>query len=56
MIPNSDLSMEDYHEYADVTMERLLDSLEELLDDIGDPEYEVDYSVSDMMILHCSDS
>lgn len=46
----SDLSNDDYHAYADDTMERLLDSLEHLLDDLGNAEYEVEYSVSTILI------
>jgi len=42
-VKHSDLSNEDYHSYADATMERLLDSLEGLLDEAGNPEYEVEY-------------
>ena len=38
--------MEEYHQYADATMDALLDSLENLLDEAGSPEYEVEYSVS----------
>lgn len=44
--------MEQYHEYADATMETMLDSLENLVDEAGQPEYEVDYSVSSKRSLH----
>ncbi|KAI0651642.1 hypothetical protein C8Q79DRAFT_897387, partial [Trametes meyenii] len=40
----SDLPTGLYHRYADGTMDAMLESLEELLDDVGDPEYEVEYS------------
>ena len=42
---SSELSLEQYHAYSDATMETLLDSLENLLDTLGNPEYEVEYSV-----------
>ena len=41
----SDLSMEQYHALSDATMDTMLDSLESLLDDFADPEYEVEYHV-----------
>lgn len=37
--------METYHELSDATMDTLLESLENLLDDIGEQDYEVEYSV-----------
>ncbi len=42
----SDLPIETYHAYSDATMERLLESLENILDEINNPDYEVEYSVS----------
>ena len=42
----STLSAEQYHEFSDATMELMLESLENLLDEAGEPDYEVDYSVS----------
>ncbi|KIJ68750.1 hypothetical protein HYDPIDRAFT_106991 [Hydnomerulius pinastri MD-312] len=39
----SDLPMERYHALSDATMTTLLDSLEDLLDEMGSDEYEVDY-------------
>jgi len=44
MVKASDISMERYHELSDATMDVLLESLETLLDNIGNPEYEVEYS------------
>lgn len=44
--PRSDLPTHLYHQYADATMDTMLESLESLLDDIGDADYEVEYSVS----------
>jgi frataxin len=38
--------MEQYHVLSDMTMDSLLDSLELLLDDMGNPAYEVEYHVS----------
>ncbi|ETW87490.1 hypothetical protein HETIRDRAFT_457050 [Heterobasidion irregulare TC 32-1] len=35
--------MEQYHALSDATMDTMLDSLESLLDDFADPEYEVEY-------------
>jgi hypothetical protein len=37
--------MESYHSYSDVTMDTLLEFLEELLDSLGNPSYEVEYHV-----------
>jgi len=39
----SDLPVEAYHSLSDTTMQGLLAALEELLDDIGSPDHEVDY-------------
>jgi frataxin len=41
----STLPVERYHALADSTMDTLLESLEILLDDIGDSNYEVEYHV-----------
>ncbi|CAL1696528.1 unnamed protein product [Somion occarium] len=40
----SDLSSDKYHLYSDATMERLLDSIETILDDLSSSDYEVEYS------------
>ncbi|KII93447.1 hypothetical protein PLICRDRAFT_35653 [Plicaturopsis crispa FD-325 SS-3] len=40
----SELSMERYHELSDATMDTLLESLEDLLDGLANPAYEVEYS------------
>ncbi|KAH9890908.1 Frataxin [Cubamyces lactineus] len=40
----SALPMHLYHQYADATMDTMLESLENLLDEMGDPESEVEYS------------
>ena len=42
----SDLPVHLYHQYADATMDTMLESLENLLDEVGDPDSEVEYSVS----------
>ena len=42
---SSNLAMERYHQLSDATMETLLVSLEELLDSLGRPSYEVEYHV-----------
>ena len=42
---NSDLPAERYHALSDATMDTLWESLEELLDAEGNPNYEVEYSV-----------
>jgi len=39
----SDLSVESYHFFSDATMDTLLESLEMLLDRLGNPIYEVEY-------------
>lgn len=44
--PREDFSVEQYHDFSDVTMEAILKSLEKLLDETALPDYEVDYSVS----------
>ncbi|KAI0343897.1 Frataxin [Trametopsis cervina] len=36
--------MERYHIFSDVTMETILDSLEAILDEEANPEYEVEYN------------
>lgn len=41
----SNLPMERYHALSDSTMDTLLESLEVLLDDVGDSNYEVEYHV-----------
>lgn len=41
----SDLSIERYHALSESTMDSLLESLENLLDEVGDPNYEVEYHV-----------
>jgi hypothetical protein len=42
---HSELSVENYHSFSDATMDTLLESLEELLDGLGNPNYEVEYHV-----------
>jgi frataxin len=37
--------MERYHALSDATMDTLLESLESLLDDLGNPSYELEYHV-----------
>ena len=37
--------MEEYHVKADHSMEGLLETLENLLDSVGQPEWDVDYHV-----------
>ncbi|KAF5377548.1 hypothetical protein D9615_005194 [Tricholomella constricta] len=39
----SDLPMERYHALSDTTMDSLLESLEAILDDLGNPTFEVEY-------------
>ncbi|KAI0361851.1 Frataxin [Trametes cingulata] len=43
-VKHSDLPTHLYHQYADATMDTMLESLENLLDEVGDPDYEVEYS------------
>ncbi|KAI8995319.1 hypothetical protein BD414DRAFT_479199 [Trametes punicea] len=43
-VKHSDLPMHLYHQYADATMDTMLESLENLLDEVGDSNYEVEYS------------
>ena len=45
-VDDSELPAEKYHLYSDVTMEHLLESLENLVDDLGNRAYEVEYNVS----------
>ena len=42
---NSELPVERYHALSDATMDTLCESLEELLDAEGNPNYEAEYSV-----------
>lgn len=42
---DSELPIERYHALSDATMDTLWESLEELLDAEGNPNYEVEYSV-----------
>ena len=42
---DSSLPMERYHALADGTMDSMLESLEVLLDNMSNPQYEVEYSV-----------
>ncbi|KAI0932456.1 hypothetical protein AcW1_000420 [Taiwanofungus camphoratus] len=43
-VVHSDLPLEKYHEYSDATMDKMLESLENLLDEVADPNHEVEYS------------
>jgi frataxin len=45
MRPRSDLSVSEYARISDRTMDALLDRLEALVDDVGEPGWEVEYSV-----------
>lgn len=47
----SDLPNERYHLYSDTTMDHLLESLENLLDELGNPNHEVEYSASTLPLL-----
>lgn len=42
---SSHISVEEYHALADKVMDRLLESLEELVETCGDADQEVDYHV-----------
>ncbi|THH05101.1 hypothetical protein EW145_g5039 [Phellinidium pouzarii] len=44
MVKESDISMERYHQLSDATMDTLLESLENLIDSLGNSDYEVEYS------------
>ena len=41
----SQVSVQQYHQIADDVMDRLVEQLEQMIEDSGVPEYEVDYSV-----------
>ncbi|KAL4243060.1 frataxin family protein [Abortiporus biennis] len=43
-VKHSDLPVELYHRYSDATMENLLERLEDLIDEIENTQYEVEYS------------
>jgi frataxin len=43
--------MERYHKLSDAVMDELLESLESLLDEHGNPDYEVEYHVSGHRVL-----
>ncbi len=48
-----DLSLSQYHDVADESMQRLLESLEEITESAtGTEEWDVDYSVSLLLTLH----
>lgn len=51
---DSNLPMERYHALSDATMNTLLESLEELLEDIRDSDYEVEYH-NGVLTLRLSD-
>ncbi|TFY81110.1 hypothetical protein EWM64_g2904 [Hericium alpestre] len=42
-VKHSDLDVDEYHALSDATMDTMLESLETLLDELGDPQYEVEY-------------
>lgn len=44
--------MEKYHRLSDATMDNLLEDLENLLDEIGSPDYEVEYHVCHFPLSH----
>lgn len=44
--------MERYHQLSEAAMDNLLESLESILDDIGNLEYEVEYHVGLFHVLH----
>lgn len=45
-VDDSELPVEEYHLYSDATMEHLLESLENFLDQAGNSQWEVEYNVS----------
>lgn len=42
---NSNLTTDQYNELSDATMDAMLDSLEALVDESGQQEYEIEYNV-----------
>ncbi|TFK41389.1 hypothetical protein BDQ12DRAFT_626819 [Crucibulum laeve] len=50
-INSSTLSIDAYNTLSDSTMDTLLESLEELLDEAGVPEYEVDYHAGVLTLI-----
>ena len=42
---HSELPTHQYNLYSDATMDKMLESLENILDEVADPEYEVEYGV-----------
>lgn len=44
--PCRDLTMREYHEIADETMDQLTDTLEALQEELADDDFDVEYSVS----------
>lgn len=47
--------MDRYHALSDLTMDRLLESLEQLVDKLDNPEYEAEYHVcTDLSLMLCS--
>lgn len=51
LVDDSDLPVEKYHLYSNATMERLLESLENFLDQVGNEEFEVEYNVSQAYLV-----
>jgi frataxin len=51
MCARSDLSVSEYARVSDRTMDALLDRLEALLDDVGEPGWEVEYSVRRLALV-----
>lgn len=49
----SEISSDRYHQLSDATMDTMLESLEALLDEVSNPSYEVEYSVSIPGFLLC---
>lgn len=47
----SSLSAELYHQHSDIVLDNLLADLEQVLDDLGNPEYDVDYHVCAFHVL-----
>lgn len=45
----SNLTVEQYNELSDATMDAMLDSLEALMDESGEDEWEVEYSVCSIL-------
>lgn len=49
----SEMTVDQYNKYSDATMDMLLNQIENLLDDLGEPGFEVEYHASELLQCLC---